>query len=54
MKRNSRYYEISKARIYRNAYRPSANIGLFLKSLLSIILIGQSPIGNGPDYTKIK
>lgn len=51
---NSNYhYNKEKARIYRDAYRPSFNFSNLFKSLLSVILMGQSPLGS-ISYYRIK
>lgn len=39
-------YDVRRARIYKNAYRPSSNISRFLGNLLSVIVHGQSQVGN--------
>ncbi|WP_431212628.1 hypothetical protein ACQ86N_44245 [Puia sp. P3] len=43
MTRNHMQYDVRKARIYREAYRP--NPFRFFVNLLSIILLGQSQVG---------
>lgn len=40
------YSNKEKVRIYRGAYRPSSNFSHFIKTLLSVILMGQSPLGS--------
>jgi hypothetical protein len=46
MKQDHLPYEVRKARIYKDIYRPSSNLSRFLGALLSIILQGQSPVGS--------
>jgi len=43
-------FDVNQAKIYRNAYRPSSNLSHFFKSLLSIIIIGNSTINSQPIY----
>lgn len=53
MPKNSMYYDTHRTKICKDIYRPSSNIALFFKSLLSVILIGNSPISNN-SFTKYK
>jgi hypothetical protein len=39
------YYDINRAKINKRIYRPSSNLVRFLKSVLAIVVNGQSPIG---------
>ena len=48
MKKDHLQYDVRKTRIYKDIYRPSTNLSRFLGALLSIILHGQSQVGN-PD-----
>jgi hypothetical protein len=41
-------FDVRKAKIYKNIYRPSTKPSRFLGTLLSIILHGQSQVGS-PD-----
>lgn len=50
MKKNPMYYDVRRAKICKNVYHPSS-VGQFFKSLLSVIMKGQSPI-SGPSYNK--
>lgn len=45
MKKSNMYYDTSLTRINKKIYRPSSNIVRFVKSVLAIVLIGQSPVG---------
>jgi len=56
MEKNTMYYEVHKAKIYKKEYRPSTNILRFVKSLLSVILVGESPISGQSSHVikKIK
>lgn len=38
------YYDVQSARIHKNIYRPSSNIIRFVKSLLAVVMLGNSPI----------
>ena len=46
MKKNNMYYDTHKAKIYKDIYRPSPSPTRFLRTLLSVILLGQSPVGS--------
>jgi len=50
MKNKSMYYEVHKAKIYKDAYRPSSNIGRFIKNIFAIIIFGNSPISGEHQY----
>lgn len=51
MKNNHTHYELRKARIYKDMYRRSTFSPIrLLGSLLSVILQGQSRIGNSEIY----
>ncbi len=54
MKKNNMYYDTHKAKIYKDIYRPSSNPARFLRTILSVILIGQSPVGSGSHYPSKK
>ena len=49
MKKDHMQYDVRKARIYKDIYRPSSNPSRFFCTLLSIILHGQSQVGS-PDH----
>jgi len=53
MKKNNMYYDTQKAKIFKRYYRPSSNLTLLLKSLLSVFVSGKSPIGT-PAFQKRK
>lgn len=44
MEKGEMYFDVNKARIYKKLYRPSMNIPRFVKTLLGIFLVGDSPI----------
>ncbi|MET0299026.1 MAG: hypothetical protein ABW036_04665 [Flavitalea sp.] len=48
MRNNSIHYSTTRVKTCRDMYRPSSNIALFLKSIMSVILIGRSPIDRMP------
>lgn len=50
MEKNTMYFEVHKAKIYKKEYRPSGSIVRFVKSLLSVILIGESPISGQSSH----
>lgn len=39
-------YDVNHSKIYKDLYRPSTNIFRFLKTVLSILLVGDSPISS--------
>ncbi len=38
------YYDVHRAKIHKSIYRPSTNIGRFVKALLAVIMLGDSPM----------
>lgn len=50
MEKNNMYYNVHQTRIHKNVYRPSNSFSSFARFLLSIILMGQSPIQHRTDY----
>jgi hypothetical protein len=46
MKKNHMQFDVRKAKIYKDIYRPSPNPSRFLSTLLNIILHGQSQVGS--------
>jgi len=50
MIRNHMQYDVRRARIYKEAYRP--NPFRFVMNLLSIILLGQSQVGSSNNLTR--
>lgn len=38
------YYDVHRAKIHKAIYRPSSNIVLFVKALLAVVMLGDSPI----------
>ncbi len=52
MEKNNMYFDTQKAKLYKNYYRPSFNIYRFIKSLLSVIVAGQSPLESSYYYHK--
>jgi hypothetical protein len=39
------YYDTQKAKIFKDEYRPSTNIFRFVKTLMTVVISGRSPIG---------
>lgn len=52
MEKSNMYYDVRKTMIHKNVYRPSSNLSRFARVLISILLIGQSPIQHRPDYAR--
>ncbi len=48
MQKNTMYYDTHRAKICKDMYRPSSNIIRFLGSLLSVLMVGRSPITSSP------
>jgi len=46
------YYDTHRAKICKDIYRPS-NIVRFAKSLLAILIMGQSPIAQSPTKHRL-
>jgi len=46
MKNDQLQYDVRKARIYKDIYRPSSSLSRFLGTLLAVILQGQSQVGS--------
>jgi|RhiMetdeSRZDD1v2_1073273.scaffolds.fasta_scaffold02233_3 hypothetical protein len=44
MEKNPMYYDVHRAKIHKTIYRPSSNIVRFVKSLLAVVMLGNSPI----------
>jgi hypothetical protein len=40
------YFDTQRAKVYKDIYRPSSNIYRFFRSLMSVIVEGQSPSGS--------
>jgi len=44
MKSNPMYHDVQTAKIHKTIYRPSSNIIRFVKALLAVVMLGDSPI----------
>lgn len=42
-------FDTRNTKIYKDIYRPSSKLSRFLGTLLSVIIVGQSPVTH-PDY----
>jgi hypothetical protein len=51
MKKDAMYYDVHRAKIYKTIYRPSSNLVRFAKSLMAVLMQGNSPISTSP-YAK--
>lgn len=38
------YHDVQNAKIHKSIYRPSSNVIRFVKSLMAIVMLGNSPI----------
>jgi hypothetical protein len=45
MKKNNMYYDTQKVKIFKDEYRPSPNLIRFVKSVMTVVVSGRSPIG---------
>jgi hypothetical protein len=52
MKKDYLRYEVRKAHIYKDIYRPSFKLSYFLGTLLSVILQGQSRTAGSELYRR--
>jgi hypothetical protein len=39
------YYDTQKAKIFKDEYRPSTNLLRFVKSVMTVVVSGRSPVG---------
>ncbi|MHA4810170.1 hypothetical protein ACX0G9_18800 [Flavitalea flava] len=53
MKKHNLSYDTRKTKIYKDIYRPSSSLSRFLGTLLSVIVVGHSPV-NSPDQPFIR
>lgn len=44
MENYNMHFNVRKARIYKNDYRPATSLPRFFKAVWSVILMGRSPI----------
>ena len=51
MKKDSMYFDVHRAKINKAIYRPSSNLVRFAKSLIAVIMLGDSPISTSA-YSK--
>lgn len=54
MEKKEMYFDVNKARIYKDLYRPSTNLSRFFKTLLGILIHGDSSISNRSYYSSRK
>lgn len=45
------YFDVHRAKIHKTIYRPSSNLVRFAKSLIAVIMLGNSPI-SASSYAK--
>jgi len=43
------YFDVHKAKVYKEIYRPSVHLSRLFRSLMVVIMSGQSPMGK-PSY----
>ena len=49
MNKTHMYFDTRNAKIYKDLYRPSSKLSRFFHTILSVIIVGQSPVST-PDY----
>lgn len=52
MANNLMQIDTQRTRIHKNLYRPSSNIFRLVKSVMTVLMVGQSPVG--VNYSKRK
>lgn len=53
MSKNPMYYDTHRTKIYKGIYRPSSNLMSFFKSLLAVVVLGNSPFATSENrYSK--
>lgn len=52
MEKNNMYFDTLKVKINKDLYRPTPNLGRFIKSLFAVVLSGQSPVGAPAAYKR--
>ena len=46
MRRNSMYFDTQRTRIHKDIYRPSTNVFRLLRTVISVLMVGDSPISS--------
>ncbi|HUR11824.1 MAG TPA: hypothetical protein VM012_10670 [Flavitalea sp.] len=46
MRRNSMYFDTQRTKICKDIYRPSTNVFRFIRSVLAVLVVGESPISH--------
>lgn len=54
MQKNAMFFDTHRTKICRDMYRPSSNLVRFVKSLVSVIVVGHSPISNNTSFNRKK
>lgn len=54
MAKSNMSFDTRNAKIYKDIYRPSSNLTRFLRTILSVILIGQSPVTHTDHHYRRK
>ena len=44
MRRTSMYYDTQRTKICKDIYRPSTNLFRFIRTVLAVLVVGESPI----------
>jgi hypothetical protein len=52
MEKNNMYFNVQQTMIHKSVYRPSSNLTRFARVILSILLVGHSPIQYRNDYER--
>lgn len=54
MPKSNMSFDTRNAKIYKDIYRPSSNLTRFFRTILSVILIGQSPVTHTDHHYRRK
>ena len=46
MRRNSMYFDTQRTKINKDIYRPSPNVFRLLRTVITVLMVGDSPISN--------
>jgi hypothetical protein len=46
------HFDTRQAKIHKDLYRPSTNLTRFIKSLFTVVLSGQSPLGSSAAHKR--
>jgi hypothetical protein len=53
MEKKSMYYDVHNTKICRDHYRPVTGVKRLLRSVLTVLVVGESPISHSPLKRRI-